>query len=383
MSQYTNTVHSITSAGMSSAQSSVDRWVGLSNLNRYLLGSNTLNDLLERATRSVVEILDLTFAKVMILETDGRYYSRMTYCEKIGAIESMEHTPILPEAEKLLEEIVKTQPPLMPFPAEKGFITEDRLLFLEEGEQTIWLVPLAVNMQMIGFLELGSINVKESDLYLINSTHLVELVAGQLSNAIFRIKLNEKLSNTSGEMVRALTKALEARDNDSGMHSQNMASISNQLARRMGLSEKDSLEVYWAAMLHDIGKIGVEDRILRKPEKLNPDEWQVIRKHPEIGAKIVQGMTGLDAVAPLILCHHEHIDGSGYPKGLKGDQIPLGARIIAVVDAFSAIVEGRVYQPKRAVMDAIDELEQQKGVQFDSVIVDTLVEMIKERTFIF
>jgi putative nucleotidyltransferase with HDIG domain len=183
-------------------------------------------------------------------------------------------------------------------------------------------------------------------------------------------------------MVKALTKALEARDNDSGVHSQNMAAISSQLARRMGRSEQESQEIYWAALLHDIGKIGVEDRILRKPDRLNADEWQVIKKHPEIGAKIVQGMTGLDAVAPLILCHHERMDGSGYPKGLKGEQIPFGARIIAVVDSFSAIIEGRVYQPKRAVQDAIDELVSKRGSQFDSDVVDNLILMIKERAFI-
>ncbi len=382
MSQYTNTSQPLQPIDHSRAQSSVDRWVGLSNLNRYLLGSNTLSDLLERATRSIVEILELTFAKVMILETDGHYYSRMTYCDTIGAIENLDHIPVLPETEMLFTKLVRGTTPLLPYRMESGFVSENRLQFLDEGEQTIWLVPLAVNSQEIGILELGSQQVRESDLYLINSTHLVDLVAGQLSNAIYRIKLNEKLSNTSGEMVRALTKALEIRDNDSGLHSQNMASISSQLARRMGCSEQESLNIYWAALLHDIGKIGVEDKILHKPDKLDAAEWEVIHKHPEIGAKIVRGMTGLDAVAPLILYHHERLDGSGYPRGLKGEQIPLGARILAVVDTFSAIIEGRVYQPKRLVQEAVDTLVQESGVHLDEKVVDTLIQMIQERAFI-
>jgi putative nucleotidyltransferase with HDIG domain len=382
MSQYTNTSQQLTPTDHSRAQSSVDRWVGLSNLNRYLLGSNTLSDLLERATRSIVEILELTFAKVMILEPDGHYYSRMTYCDTIGAIENLDHIPVLPETEILFNKLARANSPLLPYRMESGFISENRLQFLDEGEQTIWLVLLAVNSQEIGILELGSQEVKESDLYLINSTHLVDLVAGQLSNAIYRIKLNEKLTNTSGEMVRALTKALEVRDNDSGLHSQNMATISSQLARRMGCSEQESLNIYWAALLHDIGKIGVEDKILHKPDKLDDMEWEVIRKHPEIGAKIVKGMTGLDAVAPLILFHHERMDGSGYPKGLKGDQIPLGARILAVVDTFSAMIEGRVYQPKRLVQEAVDTLVQESGIHLDGNVVDTLIQMIQERAFI-
>ena len=382
MSQYTNTSQPSTPSEHSRAQSSVDRWVGLSNLNRYLLGSNTLSDLLERATRSIVEILELTFAKVMILEPDGHYYSRMTYCDTIGAIENLDHTPVLPETEMLFVNLARTKTPLLPYRMGEGFVSEDRLLFLEEHDQSIWLVPLSVNSQSIGILELGSQQVKESDLYLINSTHLVDLVAGQLSNAIYRVKLNERLTNTSGEMVRALTKALEVRDTDSGLHSQNMATISNQLARRMGCSEKESLNIYWAALLHDIGKIGVEDRILHKPGKLDEAEWEIIKKHPEIGAKIVIGMTGLDEIAPLILSHHERMDGSGYPGGLKGNQIPLGARIIAVVDTFSAIIEGRVYQPKRVIQDAVATLVQERDIHLDADVVDGLIQMIQEREII-
>jgi putative nucleotidyltransferase with HDIG domain len=382
MSQFTNTIRSAAPSGHHTAQNTIDRWVGLSNLNRYLLGSNTLSDLLERATRSIVEILDLNYAKVIILEADGQYCWKMTFREGDGAVECLDQSPVSAGVDKLLRKVAKTQPALQPFKVDDGAIFEDCLSTSGQDFLHVWLVPLSVNLQQIGFLELGSLGVNESNLYLINSTHLVELMAGQLANAVFRIKLNERLSNTSGEMVRALTKALEARDLDSGLHSQNMATISDQVARKMGCSDSECQIIYWAALLHDIGKIGVEDNILHKPGKLNLDEWQVIRKHPEIGAKIVQGMTGLDEVAPLILYHHERLDGSGYPQGLKGDQIPLGARIIAVVDTFSAIIEGRVYQPKRFVQDAIDTLVEQRGVQFDEKVVDTLVNLIQERAFI-
>ncbi len=383
MSQFTNTVRPAAPSGHFTAQNSVDRWVGLSNLNRYLLGSSSLSDLLERATRSIVEILDLNYAKVILLETDGQYYWKMTYQEGDGAVECPDHAPVSVGVEKLIRKIAISQPALRPFKVDDSTIFSNHLKTSAQEFLHVWLVPLSVNQQQIGFLELGSLNVKESNLYLIKSTHLVELMAGQLANGIFRIKLNERLSNTSSEMVRALTKALEVRDVDSGLHSQNMATISNQVAKRMGCSDSECQIVYWAALLHDIGKIGVEDKILRKPDKLTTEEWQVIRKHPEIGAKIVQGMTGLDEVAPLILTHHERLDGSGYPQGLKGDQIPLGARIIAVVDTFSAVIEGRVYLPKRYMQDAIDILRQDSGKLYDSKVVDTLVNLIQERAFVF
>jgi putative nucleotidyltransferase with HDIG domain len=382
MSQYTDTVHSLGSTGYPSAQNSVDRWVGLSNLSRYLLGSSTLSELLERASCSIVEILGIDYVRIMTKETNGHFYYRSTYLKGIGSIKGSEKSPVPDIAETVLQQITQAKPALMPCLVDSKLSLDEHLAFFEGEYKYIWIVSLSVDSQEIGFLEFGKRNAKEGDLYLINSTQLVELIAGQLSNAIFRIKLNDRLSTTSVEMVKALTKALEVRDSDSGSHCQNIANLAKQLARKMGCTEPESLNIYWAALLHDIGKIGVEDKILRKPAKLNEDEWQIIKKHPEIGAKIVQGLTGLNEVAPLILCHHEHMDGSGYPKGLKGDQIPLGARIISVVDSFSAIVEGRVYQPKRAIHEAIETLIQQKGTQFDPLIVDTFIQMIKERDFI-
>ena len=242
----------------------------------------------------------------------------------------------------------------------------------------IWLVPLSANKKNLGFLFIGKEKLLKADRYLIEATHLVDLIAGQLSNAILRVKLNERLCGTTLEIVQALTKALEVRDIESGTHSQHMAILSNQLAHLLGCSEKESLDIYWAALLHDIGKIGVEDKILHKPGPLTEEEWHFMKKHPQIGAKIVQGMTGLDSVAPLILMHHERIDGSGYPNGLKGTQIPLGARIIAVVDSYTAMIDGRNYQQKRTHLQAIAELNRLKGIAYDLKVVDTFAQMIAD-----
>jgi HD-GYP domain-containing protein (c-di-GMP phosphodiesterase class II) len=171
-----------------------------------------------------------------------------------------------------------------------------------------------------------------------------------------------------------LTNALEARDSNSKIHSEHMANLSAKLAKYLDCSEKETLDIYWAALLHDIGKIGVSDQILHKPGPLNDDEWKMMRNHPQIGARIVQGMTGLDSIAPLILMHHERMDGSGYPKGLQGEQIPIGARIIAVVDSYTAITEGRNYREKRT--HAIAELILGKGVLFDARVVDEFIRMV-------
>ena len=361
-------------------QSSIDRWLGLSNLSRYLLGPNTLNELMERAARSIVEILGLDSCRILILESDGHYCCQKTYYQNSTIIEKKNNLSEPLIVEHALKKVAATQPALIPYLVGDNFSLEVRIALGLGITSHIWLVPLSANSQEIGFLELGKKKLNEVDRYLMDSTHLVDLIASQLSSAIYRIRLNERLTDTSLQMVKALTKTLEVRDTFSGLHSQNMAGLSKQLAQIMGCSEQESLDIYWAALLHDIGKIGVEDRILRKPEPLDEAEWQIMQSHPEIGAKIVQGMTGLDGVAPLILTHHERLDGSGYPKGLKGDQIPLGARIIAVVDSYTAMVEGRIYQPKRTQQEALDELIRLKGIAYDSKVVKLFIRMLEGNT---
>ena len=379
MSNYIESTNSFQkSAYRITAQNSVDRLIGLSDLNRYLLGSNTLKDLVERSTRSIIEILNLDYARIVTVEQNGHFCNHFS-CNrdttglgyKIDVLEPEENTRIYEKIRSSATSIALT--PVF------DLVSENEIsklgLPLMNG---LWVVPLAVDVQQIGLLFLGKKQIGAIDSKLINPMHLVDLIAGQLSNAIYRIRLNDRLSGTSLEMVRALSKTLEARDSESGIHSQHMAGLSQQLALTMGLSESEAQEIYWAALLHDIGKIGIEDRILHKPAPLNEDEWEVMRTHPEIGAKIVQGLTGLDRVAPLILAHHERMDGSGYPKGLKGDQIPLGARIIAVVDSYNAMVEGRIYRSSRTHAEAIAELSRSSGVLFDEKVIKAFKILINQ-----
>jgi HD-GYP domain-containing protein (c-di-GMP phosphodiesterase class II) len=123
-------------------------------------------------------------------------------------------------------------------------------------------------------------------------------------------------------------------------------------------------------MLHDIGKIGIDDRILNKPGKLSEEEWVIMKKHPEIGYRIAISLPELSSVAEYILTHHERWDGKGYPKGLIGEEIPLLSRILAVADAYDAITEERVYRKKRSREEALEEIMNHSGTQFDPAIVE-------------
>lgn len=379
MTHYVDAIHNPSYSGvLLPAKDSIDRWSSLSNLSRFLLESNTLHDHMERTVHSAVEILNLDFSKVLLLESNGHYYCHMAYYKDttIAKCHVDNSVPLL--AERVFQKVAVTQPALIPYYLDEEYSPEECMACSGVPFGSVWLVPLAAGSQSLGFLLLGKNDSTMGYQNLIESSHLVDLIAGQLSNAILRGRLNDRLSGTTLEIVQALTKALEARDSNSSLHSQRMANLSAQLANLMGCGEKEALDIYWAALLHDIGKIGVEDSILHKPGPLTADEWVEMKKHPQIGAQIIQGMTGLDSIAPLILMHHERMDGSGYPNGLKGDQIPLGARIIAVVDSFSAMVEGRNYKQKLSHSEAIKELIQAKLILFDAEVVDKFIGMISE-----
>jgi putative nucleotidyltransferase with HDIG domain len=377
MTHYIDVIYGPTYSGRTKpAKDSIDRWTGLSNLSRYLLESNTLHDLMERTSKSVVEILDLDFSKIFTLGENGHYYCQGVYSKIPGLILPQLDAQVLLVAEQILKQIAISEPPLTPYYLGEGYSPEECLIISGKAGADLWLVPLSANSQKIGFLLLGKECSTADSRCLIETTHLVDLLAGQLSNAILRVRLNERLSDSTLEIVQALTNALDARDSNSKIHSEHMAKLSAKLAAYLGCSEKETMDIYWAALLHDIGKIGVTDQILHKPGPLTEDEWKTMRKHPQIGARIVQGMTGLDSIAPFILMHHERLDGSGYPSGLCGDQIPMGARIIAVVDSYSAIIEGRDYREKRSHTEALEELIRCKGVLFDDRVVDGFLRLI-------
>src|SRR5437879_5159315 len=155
---------------------------------------------------------------------------------------------------------------------------------------------------------------------------------------------------------------------------------SGACAERMGLSRDEVAAVRLGAILHDVGKIGIPDRILRQSMALTEDEMAWMRRHPQIGADIIGPVEGLHHVAPLIRHHHEKWDGTGYPKGLKAEEIPLGSRIISVADAFEAMVADRIYRPSLGLNKALEEIKTGRGSHFDPQVVDAFLDLIATDT---
>jgi HD-GYP domain-containing protein (c-di-GMP phosphodiesterase class II) len=179
--------------------------------------------------------------------------------------------------------------------------------------------------------------------------------------------------------MRAFVSSLEAKDAYTRGHSERVADYSRVLAQSCGLDRRDLDMVMFGAMLHDIGKIGVAEGILNKPGPLTPDEWRIVRAHPEMGARIVNHIEYLGPAVAHILHHHERIDGRGYPHGLTGDDIELGTRVVTVCDSFDAMTTHRPYRRALDVRQAIKLLKQHAGRQFDTQIVDAFLALLESR----
>lgn len=179
--------------------------------------------------------------------------------------------------------------------------------------------------------------------------------------------------------VSALSQAIDAKDGFTRGHADRVSRIAGAIAREMGLTEREIEQIELAGLLHDIGKIGVEDRILMKPARLDPDETELMRRRPVYGAAILEPSVSLRPLVPLVLAHHENYDGTGYPQGLKGEGIPVGSRVIIVADAYEAMTSDRIYRKAIGHDRAMEQLEKYKGVQFDPKVVRALNQVIDKR----
>ena len=187
-----------------------------------------------------------------------------------------------------------------------------------------------------------------------------------------------RLVEMGKQTVIAIARAVDAKDERTGGHSRRVAIYSKQMAKAYGLSEKDCQDIEWAANMHDIGKIAIPDHILNKNGRLTDEEYDIMKSHTIRGAEILNDFTLLDHVVEGAEYHHERYDGKGYPKGLKGEEIPLYARIIGVADAFDAMTANRVYRKQMDFGYVLGELEKGRGTQFDATFVDILLKLIRE-----
>ncbi len=194
---------------------------------------------------------------------------------------------------------------------------------------------------------------------------------------LYKRKMLERKSFHSS-VISSILATMAAKSNETEEHTERLAELSSMLGRKLGLSEKQIDELKTFAILHDIGKIGIDDRILNKPGKLTEEEWTIMKKHPDIGYRIAMSSAELESVAEYVVSHHEHWDGNGYPRRLKGEAIPLFSRILSVVDAYDAMTADRVYRKAMPIQAALEEIRRNAGTQFDPKIAHIFIDSIEK-----
>lgn len=205
----------------------------------------------------------------------------------------------------------------------------------------------------------------------------LRLVARQLSHARERSGLYTALEQRGLEAIQALSAALDSRDGTTGHHIDRTQYLAEAVALDLGLGAEEARATRYAAVLHDIGKIGAPDGILNKPSALSEEEWEVMRRHPAIGANILSGITGFERTSEVVLSHHERFDGAGYPRGLAGEDVPVEARIISVVDTYDAMTNDRPYRAAMSHEAAVTELRKNAGTQFDPGVIESFERIIE------
>ncbi len=247
----------------------------------------------------------------------------------------------------------------------------------EEGRSSLIGVPLRMKGQIIGGMLLeaktGGADYTDDDL------ELLMTLANQAMVAVENAWLYETVKNNYFGTIQALVNALEASDQYTKGHSERVRSLSMELAKYVGLDFKELEVLEHAAILHDIGKIGIDSMVLNKQGKLSASEFSLVRAHPIIGDEILGPIGTLAGVRTTILQHHERYDGGGYPYGIAGDEISLKARILAVVDTFDAMLMDRPYRKAFPLNKALDELRQGAGTQFDPFVVNAFLELLYTR----
>lgn len=240
----------------------------------------------------------------------------------------------------------------------------------------IWISN--VRWALPNFLAIGSLGIIIALAYESFGIGAVVLLFGPLLLARFSFKLYLDMKNNYIETIQALSTAMEEKDPYTQGHAQRVSELAILLGEEIKLNSRELEQLRYAAILHDVGKIGIPEAILNKPDKLNEEEYKVIKEHPTKGVKILENIDFLKYATSIMQYHHEYFDGSGYPEGKMGEDIPLSSRIITIVDAYDAMTTDRPYRKALSVEFALKEIQNKAGEQFDPRLVQAFVKIHRE-----
>ncbi|GAP05331.1 protein containing PAS domain S-box [Anaerolinea thermolimosa] len=347
--------------------------------------SETLDrtEIYSHLSRSIQALLGgMNALAIYRLENDSEYCSCVYICcngevieaEKLSSLSLVDvHTPPL-------DELFREHRPYIlrePWPV---FAEIEALVCSAPEKTSNVLVPMVARGRVIGFLYILSLVTER---FSTEEMDLLSLVGSTAATAIENAELYHGLQRTNRELLEAYdstiegwSRALDLRDRETESHTQRVTELTLRVARRFGFSEEQLGHIRRGALLHDIGKMGVPDRILHKPEPLTPEEWMVMRMHPVYAYEMLSPIAYLRPALSIPYCHHEWWNGAGYPRGLKGEEIPLEARIFAVVDVYDALTSSRPYRPAWPRTQALRHILAETGTHFDPRVVEEFMRVV-------
>ncbi len=347
-------------------QKKIDEALGLLELAHLTSSAPHLRRMLKQATVLLAGLCGASRCEVWLRDPDGRRYRRVACnVEEEGQRPELAEE-VLPGAVLLASGKTVTLDP------------EEAALLgggqgLKRGEnQSAALYPLVVRDTRHGFVAFFS-----DSSWVREGSPLAETAVGQIAMALENAHLYRNIEKSYFCTVKALAKAIEVKDPYTHGHSERVTRFALAIGEEMRLSEAEMRNLKYGATLHDIGKIGIAGRVLNKNGSLDPEEYEHVKTHPALGDSIIADVEFLQAPRHIILHHHERYDGTGYPQGLKGEEIPLEARILAVADAFEAMLSRRPYRMPRSFLEATRELRLNAGTQFDPRIVELFLKLLE------
>ncbi len=327
----------------------------------------------ERAISSITRLIGAEAGSLLLVDRDRKeLYFEVALGEKGERVKTIR----LKLGEGIAGWVAKYGKPLIVNDVTKDKRFQSRVdKYSKFKTRSIICVPVRIKDDIIGVLE--GINKIDGD-FTADDLSMLELFSNQVAIALDNARLYKEIRDTFYATSEALADAIEKRDPYTGGHTERVLQYSIAIAEELGLDEKTRENVRFAAVLHDVGKIGIDDCILRKQDRLDHKEQDIMKTHPQLGAEILSHIPHLRDVVPGILYHHERVDGSGYPEGLEDGDIPVIARIISVADAYDAMTTTRPYRKALSKDAAIKELKRCAGTQFDRAVVNAFVRALKK-----
>jgi HD-GYP domain-containing protein (c-di-GMP phosphodiesterase class II) len=339
-------------------------------------GGSRLSQMLDQIIHLTQDALNANASSVLLFDDHG---DDLYFAATSGPVDEALKKVRISSKSSIAGRVLQTGQPTVVNDVSRN-VNFDRNIDATTGFETKSLVcaPLIVSGRTLGVIEV--LNKRDGSRFNDHDMDTVATVANEAAMAIENTKLHETVLEAYKATIKTLAAAIDAKDPYTRGHSTRVMEYAVGTGSALSLDGVQMETLEYAGILHDVGKIAIDSTILTKPGRLTDDEWHKVREHPRVGANIMQEVPFLRDAAELVLCHHERYDGSGYPQGLKAEDIPLGARVLAVADTFDSMTTDRSYHQACSVEEALGELVNCSGTQFCPVAVEAFISFFPARS---